>query len=63
MGDSSIELENHEEFQPNLVPETPVSLMKSIQFDHPLSMVVRKFKKDNRNQDDASEDNKYIFLR
>ena len=62
MAEQSTELENHVEFQPNMVPENPVSLLKSMQIDQPLALMVQKLKKDN-NQNDMTEDNKYIFLR
>ena len=62
MAEQSTELENHEEFQPNVVPGNPVFLLKSMQIDQPLALMVQKLKKDN-NQNDMAEDNKYIFLR
>ena len=62
MAEQPTELENHVEFQPNMVPENPVSLLKSMQIDQPLALMVQKLKKDN-SQNDMAEDNKYIFLR
>ena len=38
MAEQSTELENHVEFQPNDVPENPVSLLKSMQIDQLLAL-------------------------
>ena len=42
MAEQSTELENQVEFQPNDVPENPGSLLKSMQIDRPLALMVKK---------------------